>query len=53
MTELLILASSIAVYGGPGVAVKYCIDHDGHVLADAAVLLLALAVASAHLGGPR
>lgn len=54
MTELLILASSIAAYGGLAAVAKYAIDHDGHVREDlrhAAAFLLALAAALAHLGG--
>jgi hypothetical protein len=50
VTELLILASSIATYGGLATVAKYAIDHDGHVREDlrhAAAFLLALAAALA------
>lgn len=56
MTGLLILASSIAIYGGLAAVAKYAIDHDGHVREDlrhAAAFLLALAAALASLRSHR
>lgn len=60
MTTATILAAAAAAYAVSAAAVKYAIDHDGHVARDAAAdmrhaaaLLLALAAALTHLGGHR
>lgn len=60
MTTASILAVSLSAYTVSAAAVKYALDHTGHVRRDAAAdvrhaaaLLLALAAALTHLGGHR
>lgn len=60
MNTASILAAALAAYTLPAAAVKYGIDHTGHVREDAAAdlrhaaaLLLALAAALTHFGGHR
>lgn len=56
MNPALIVAASTATYLVPFLAVKWAIDHDGHVREDlqhAAAFFLALAAAVAHFRSHR